>query len=98
MKFAKERNEIIEKRKAVYRLDMPIVVLILLAGFSQTYVPFMTPILVVTAFIIFYRKLHSAAHSPCPKCLQPFGSKSKYVISVGKDNCQNCGLSLYESE
>ncbi len=95
MPFETELQKIIEKRKAVYRLDWPIVTLLLLAGISQTYLPFFTPLMAFTAFVLFYRKLSEAAHMPCPQCLRPFGTKSKYVLSVGSDQCQNCKLNLY---
>lgn len=95
MPFESELNIIVEKRKAVYRFDWPIVVLLLLAGISQTYMPFFTPLLALTAFVLFYRKLVEAAHIPCPKCFEPFGTKSKVVFGVGSEQCQNCGLSLH---
>ena len=93
-----ELNKIIEKRRAVYKLDIPIVALLLLGGVSQTYAPFFVPLFGLIAFALFYRKLLEAAHFPCPKCFQSFGAKTKFVFGVGTDQCQNCGLSIHQTK
>jgi hypothetical protein len=68
--------------KNVYKLDMPILITLGLGVLSQFFIPVITPIFGVLAFFIFYKKLQNAAHYPCPRCLEPFGSSTKIVAVI----------------
>ena len=41
-------------------------------------------------------RIRRAAHLLCPRCGEPFGSKRRFPIGLGKNTCQNCGLGLEE--
>lgn len=97
MNYKSELVEIGRLRKEAYSPDLPIIITIAL-GAANTYLfPILTPMFGIFAFHLFYRKLIKAAHTPCPRCKQPFGTASNWPLGVGVNQCQNCELELYEN-
>ena len=96
MKHSSRYTEIIKLRKSVFVLDMSILMVLALGVASQFLVPLITPVFGIIAFFIFYKKLIKAAHVPCPKCEEPFGTSSKWPLGIGGNKCQNCGLEIHE--
>lgn len=94
MEYKSELQKIQEIRKRVFRIDGPTILVIVAAVIVQPFIPFAPPILGVMLFLHFYKKMEYAAHYPCPKCGEPFGTKSKIVLGPGTDRCQHCGLRL----
>jgi DNA-directed RNA polymerase subunit RPC12/RpoP len=94
MEYKSELQKIQEIRKKVFRIDGLSIVVIVLAIVVQSFVPFAAPILGVMLFLHFYKKMEYAAHYPCPRCGEPFGTNSKIVLGLGADKCQHCGLRL----
>ena len=92
--YDKELEVIRYLRSDVYKFDIYLLILIALGVLSQVLIPVIVPIFGSLAFFLFYKKLRAAAHYPCPKCMEPFGSKSWFVWGVGTSSCQNCGLCL----
>ncbi len=96
MEYESKLKLIQDKRQEIYRLTMPMV-LLLLVGFGVQFV--FAPLALifgVLVFILFYKRLLIAARLPCPKCKEPFGSNSNFILGPGPDWCQNCGLGLYK--
>lgn len=87
-------SELSRMRKTAFRPTAPILLLILVGAAAQMTVPGSGAFFGGLAFILFYRRLAAVAHAPCPRCREPFGTKSKYPVGVGPAKCQNCGLSL----
>ena len=76
---------------------MPMALLLLAAfGAQYIFVP-LAYILGVLASILFYRRILIVARLQCPKCNEPFGGNSSFILGPGPDWCRNCGLGLYES-
>ena len=98
MNQSDELAKIIKLRKSVFALDIQIIIIILLAIGVQFFSPILAPILGIIAFVLFYKKLKKAAHTPCPNCGEPFGTISKWPLGVGTNECQNCKLSLHENK
>ena len=95
LKYENGLKEIRQQRGTVNSLDSPMLVLIGPMILTAVFAP---PIAVFLCFVIlyvYYSRLKRAAHHPCPKCAQPFGTSSRIVLGVGADSCQNCGLSLW---
>ena len=97
MNYKAELTEIVRLRKEAYSPDLPIIIAIAL-GAGNTYVfPVLTPAFGIIAGFLFYKKIIKAAHAPCPRCKQPYGTSSKWPIGVGANQYQNCDLELYEN-
>jgi len=92
--YEDELHIIKQLRSGVYKLDVPILLMIALGAISQVVFPFIAPLFGLLAFLIFYRKLLYVARYPCPKCHASFGCSSKIVLGFGGNTCQNCGLNL----
>lgn len=92
MEYKSELQEIQELRKRVFRIDGLAIVVIVIAIILQPLIPFAAPILGLMLFLRFYKKMAYAAHYPCPRCGEPFGTNSKIVLGLGMDKCQHCGL------
>ena len=82
------------KRREIYSLSLPIAVSIFAGIGAQFIFAPLSPVFGALAFALFYKRLVDTAHLPCPKCNEPFGSKSNFVLDPGMDSCQNCGLGL----
>ena len=95
MSYQKELEIIIEARRTDYSLSLPIIVCLTLALISNFVFPFLAPIFGILAFVFFYKRRISIARLPCPRCHEPFGTKSVIVLGVGSSECENCKLSLY---
>ena len=88
---------IIELRKNAYKLDAPLIVL-LIAGLASSYFSqVVAGAFGIACFAYFYSKVRRAAHAPCPRCGEPYGSSWKYPIGVGSDYCQSCQLPLHQT-
>lgn len=87
-------RKIIEERRAVYRLSLPLILCILAGLILSTYLAFAGPIFGLLVAAIFYSRLVTVARIPCPKCGEAFGTNSRLVLGVGAGSCQNCGLVL----
>jgi len=96
MEYKEGIQNIIYLRKKAYSFSLPIVIILLLAILVNSFLPALSPLLGTMAFLLFYKNILKAAHEPCPKCNEPFGTKSKFVLGVGTEKCQNCSLSIYE--
>lgn len=94
MDETKKLNEIIEARKTAYQLTPPIILCLLLGVLALGTLPLGAPVFGILAFGIFYIRLVSIARMPCPHCHHPFGSSSLFVLGVGTNSCQNCGVNL----
>jgi hypothetical protein len=98
MEYRNELNKIIElRRKALYP-NLWIIICTIIAAISNYFHFVLTPILVLIVFYLFYKNIVKAAHAPCPRCGEPFGTKNKLPLGVGGDRCQNCKLELYQRE
>lgn len=94
--YTSKLDEIVTARKSAFK-PTPLLVAIIAIGIAANYfVSGAAAIFGVAAFLVFYQRLVAVAHMPCPKCGKPFGTTSNISLGVGTDNCQNCGLSLYE--
>ena len=82
------------KRREIYSSSLPIAVCIFAGIGAQFIFAPLSPIFGALAFALFYKRLVVTAHLPCPKCHEPFGSKSNFVLGSGTDSWQNCGLGL----
>ena len=98
MNQSDELDKIITLRKSVFALDMRIILLIIFGFGAQYFSLILAQLFGIIAFVIFYKKLMKAAHTPCPNCTEPFGTASKWPLGVGANECQNCKLSLYENK
>jgi len=91
-------RKIREARKETFKPDGKMFLLLVAAiGFGAIY----APIGIGIGIFLFYsllQRIKNTAHLACPKCGEPFGSKSSFPMSVGGDVCQNCGLHLYIPE
>jgi hypothetical protein len=96
--FETELAFIIEARKAAYKPTLLLLVLIAAGFVVEYYFASIGALFGIAAFVIFYKRLSAAAHLPCPKCSEPFGSATKLPLGVGSESCQNCGLNLYENK
>ncbi|HCG5600742.1 hypothetical protein ACEV74_24160 [Vibrio parahaemolyticus] len=98
MSFKKEIDEILEARKSDYTLSKPIIVSIVLGVIAEFTIPILAPFFGILAFVFFYRRRIAIARMPCPRCKNPFGTKSNIVLGVGTSECETCKLSLYSKE
>ena len=94
MQNQNEIDQLKYKRSKVYNLDLQIVILLLLGVAVQIFIPFLGILFGLLAFIIFYKKMLSVVQTPCPSCKKPFGTDSNFVLSIGPNQCQNCGLKI----
>lgn len=92
--FQQELAVIKNLRRAVYRHQTYLIDALVLAAFSLYLSPLLGAAIASLALWRFYQKLVKAASAPCPNCGKPFGSCHRLPLTVGKDCCQNCGLSL----
>ncbi len=92
--YEEKLNLIRKFREDAYKLDTVILLILVLGIISQYLISFLAPLFGVLAFLVFYKRLEKAAHYPCPKCCEPFGTNTKIVLGVGSASCQNCGLNL----
>ena len=93
--IGKQLSLIINARKQAYSHTPLLIILMICGGVAEHIMSGMGAPFGIIAFIIFYRRLVSIAHIPCPKCGEPFGtSSSQIVVGPGTDQCQNCGLEL----
>ena len=87
-----------DARKQTFSLDRKtLLLLVACVGFGL----FFKPIGIGIGIFLMYQllqKIKDTAHIPCPKCGEPFGSKSTFPLGVGGAVCQNCGLHLYIPE
>jgi hypothetical protein len=91
-------RKIREARKETFKPDGKMLLLLVAAiGLGAMYVPLGAGIGVIMMYFLF-QKIKNTAHIPCPKCGEPFGSKSSFPLGVGGSVCQNCGLHLYIPE
>jgi len=81
-------------RSKVYKPDLPIIISLLLAFIGQLYIPQIVCFFGLVAFILFYKKLLKAVQTPCPRCEEPFGTDSNFVLGIGPNKCQHCGLEI----
>ncbi len=94
MEYENELALIQKMRKDAYTLSPLMMLCIVVATISQVLFPVLTPVFTIILFAMFYNRINVAAHAPCPRCHEPYGSKSKLVFGVGGNSCQNCGLEL----
>ena len=97
MNYEHDLTEIAKLRREAYSLDLPIIIVCGLGIASAYITPMLAPVFGIGVGWIFYKKLMRAAHAPCPKCKQPYGTSSKWPIGVGVNHCQNCKLELYKN-
>ena len=95
--YTNELSEIIELRKKVYAIDMPIFTALLLGIVSSFILPILAPVFGIMVFYFFYKKLMNFLHAPCPRCSEPFGTTSRWALGADVIQCQNCKLDLYEN-
>ncbi len=97
MEYEKELNIIKELRTKTFHVDFLFLALFILIAigvfFSYDILLIFSPIL----WALIYFRVLKTAHYPCPRCEQPFGNKSNFVLSTGGKNCHNCGLSINEN-
>lgn len=96
--FESELALIIEARKEAYKPTSLLLALIVVGFVVEYYFANIGALFGIAAFIIFYQRLSAAAHLPCPKCGEQFGSATKFPLGVGSEECQNCGLNLNEDK
>ncbi len=96
MEYESKLKLIQNKRKEIYQLSMPMALLLLVGFGAQLVFAPLALIFGVLIFILFYKHLLIAARLQCPKCNEPFGSNSNFILGPGPDWCQNCGLELYK--
>ena len=94
MEFEQELNHIVELRKGAFRPTITILSLLALGFLLQFLFLPLGLVFGFLAFALFYKSLTQAARMPCPRCGEPFGTKSNIAIAAGGDACQNCGLSI----
>jgi len=89
------REKILSMRRAVYKIDGVsaafIVAAIALSFVSRT-------LAIIVALVlggIHYGRLRAAAHYPCPRCSEAFGTAAAWPIGFGGGVCQSCGLGLW---
>ena len=98
MSFKNELNEILEARKSDHTLSMPILLSIVLGVVAEFTIPILAPVFGVLAFALFYKRRIAIARMPCPRCKNPFGTKSNIILAVGTFECETCKLSIYAEE
>jgi len=94
MSYQTELDLIFEARQKEYSLSLPMVVCLVLGFMSNFIVPLLVPIFGILAFAIFYKRRISIARLPCPRCNEPFGTKSYIILGGSPPECENCHLSL----
>lgn len=97
MSAPETNNNIVALRHAAFALDIPIIVVLIAGVLSAGVSKVLPPLFGVIAFALFYRKLLKAAHAPCPRCKNPFGTNARWPLGVGTEQCQHCGLALHEA-
>jgi hypothetical protein len=95
MSFKNELNEILEARKSDSTLSMPILLSIVLGVVAEFTIPILAPVFGILAFVFFYKRRIAIARLPCPRCKNPFGTKSHIVLTVGNSECETCKLSIH---
>lgn len=95
MEYEFELQKIKDARNRAYKLNVPILVVLLVGILLSFAIPFLAPVTGIVAFILFYSNIVKVARMPCPKCNSPFGTNSRIVLGVGVDKCQSCGLPLW---
>jgi len=94
MDIQEEIEQLKEKRQKVFHLDFPFSISILLGLVCYFYIPQISWFFGILAFIFFYKKMFNVVRIPCPRCKKAFGTDSKFVLSIGPNKCQNCGLDI----
>lgn len=97
--YRDELDHILALRRRVYRLS-GMEWVFFLVGWLACLVLGSWGVVVFLALIIpivlrWYRRLKTAAHYPCPRCGEPFGTASSIVIFWGAEVCQSCSLSIH---
>jgi hypothetical protein len=98
MNYKKGIDQILQARRTEYALSLPIVSCLILALLANMFLSFLTPIFGVLAFVLFYRRRLAIARIPCPRCKEPFGTRSWLLLSSGSNKCTNCQLSIFDAE
>ena len=94
MDYEKEIELLKRKRAEVFDLDYRLVVF--LVGFIVTTIlqPMLSMIFGYLASFLNSRKVRKVVEIPCPRCKEPFGKMSRFMVSIGPNVCQNCNLKL----
>ena len=94
MEYERELTVLRELRAKTFHVDFLFLALFILIAIgvlsSYDFLLIFSPVL----WALLYFRVLKTAHYPCPRCEQPFGNKSNFVLSIGGKNCQNCGLSI----
>ncbi len=94
MKYKKEIDSLKEKRTKAFHLDFLLTVFLLAGTVGQIFLPVISPFFGFIVFAIFYRRLLKIVHTPCPRCKEPFGTKSNFILSIGPNKCSSCELKI----
>jgi len=94
LKYEEELKTIRRLRKDVYKLNMPIILMLILGIITSYLIPIVAPLFGILAFLFFYKKLLYVANYPCPKCGSPFYTQTKIILGVDAQACQKCGIEI----
>ena len=82
MNYEKELKILRELKSKVLDIDLLILFLFCVFIIGYFIIPDISVFFGLAIWVVIYRRVLKIAHFPCPKCNQPFGNKSKLVLSV----------------